>query len=145
MASTTNPVNNTRSLTFQEAEEYYESKIAYQSGKYEGVALENNTRLVKRGDSYAVKLHSTYVVVLHPDGSSEIRTGGWQTTTTKNRINKYSPHASIAQLDWAWYINGFREGGTLYRVAEEWTPGYGNVRFRPDGTLDTENEELQPA
>jgi len=142
MASTTNPVNNTRSLTFQEAEEYYESKIAYQSGKYEGVALENNTRLVKRGNSYAVKLHNTYVVVLHPDGSSEIRAGGWRTVTTKNRINKYSPHARITQKNYAWYINGSWESGTPYERAKTWTSGYGNVRFSPNGTLDTENEKV---
>jgi len=136
MASKKNEINGTYDgITYEEAKAEYNERIAYQSGKYEGVALENNTRLVKRGNSYAVKLHNTHVVVLHPDGSSETRTGGWQTVTTKNRINKYSPHARITQKDYAWYINGSREGGTLYRVAEEWTPGHGNVRFRPDGAL----------
>ena len=55
-------------------------------------------------------------------------------------INKYSPHAHVSQMDYVWYV-----GATRYSKAEEWTPGYGNVRFSPDGTLDTENEELQPA
>ena len=126
-------------MTFEEAKEEYESRIGYQSGKYEGVRLENNTRLVKRGSSYGVKLHNTCVVVLHPDGSSEIRTGGWNTSTTKNRINKYSPHASIVQVDYGWYIGGGPGyGGVPYERAKDWTPGYGKVRFRPSGELATD-------
>jgi hypothetical protein len=128
-------------MTFDEAEAIYEERIGYQSGKYEGVRLENNTRLVKRGDSYGVKLHSTPVVVLHPNGSSSINTGGWQTATTKNRINKYSPHASIVQVDFDWYLGGGPGyGGVPYHRAETWTPGMTGVRFRPNGDLHTDKD-----
>lgn len=130
-------------MNYAEAKEMYEGRIGYQSGKYEGVRLENNTRLVKCGESFAVKLHRTDVVTLHPDGSSEIKTGGWQTVTTKSRINKYSPHASIVQKDYTWYIGGGPNyGGTLYGEAKEQTPGYGNVRFRPNGTLHMDAEKV---
>jgi len=138
-----NPINGEyRGTTYEEAKAEYEERICYQSGKYEGVRLENNTRLVKRGSSFGIKLHNTCVVILHPNGSSEIRTGGWQTVTTKNRINKYSPHARITQKDYAWYINGSWESGTPYERAETWTPGYGKVRFRPNGTLAMETEKV---
>src|SRR5262249_27597834 len=53
--------------------------------------LENNTRLIRCGDDYAVVLHSTAVVTIHQDGTYTLRTGGWRTVTTKDRINKYSP------------------------------------------------------
>lgn len=132
-------LNPKTTMTFDEAEAMYEERIGYQSGKYEGVRLENNTRLVKRGESYGVKLHNTVVVTLHPNGSSEIKTGGWHTLTTRRRINKYSPHAHIVQRDYDWFINpGPGHQGVLYQEGETWTPGYGKVRFRPNGKIDTD-------
>lgn len=77
--------------TYTEAKEDYESRIAYQSGKYEGVPLQNNTRLVKREDAYAVKLHNTDVVTYHRDGRIVLAMGGWDTRTTRDRINTYTP------------------------------------------------------
>jgi hypothetical protein len=54
--------------------------------------LANNTRLVKRGEnSIAVILHGTDVVTFHHDGRITLTTGGWNTVTTKDRINTYSP------------------------------------------------------
>lgn len=105
---------------FESAKREYERRIAYQSGKYEGVGLENNTRLVKRGDDrYAVKLHGTDVVTYHADGRVTLATGGWKTRTTKNRINKYAP-VRIVQRDYEWYVDGHkwrdvRRGEGYYR------------------------------
>jgi hypothetical protein len=56
-----------------------------------GKPLENNTRLYRRGDSYAVQLHSTDVVTVKRDGTYDLSTGGWYTVTTKDRITSYSP------------------------------------------------------
>jgi hypothetical protein len=39
----------------------------------------------------AVRLHSTDVVVFHPNGSVTLNTGGYNTVTTKDTINCYSP------------------------------------------------------
>lgn len=84
-----------------------------------GKPLENNTRLFDRGPrpvlrkngtprrkngqivyedepSFAVRLHGTDVVGIHPDGTFTISTGGWDTNTTWNRIYSYAPH--IKQL-----------------------------------------------
>lgn len=38
--------------------------------------------------SYAVVLHGTRVVTFNPDGSIDLNTGGWQTPTTRDRMNR---------------------------------------------------------
>lgn len=53
--------------------------------------LANNTYLNRRGADIAVTLHSTDVVTYHPDNTVTLATGGWQTVTTKDRINAYAP------------------------------------------------------
>jgi hypothetical protein len=54
--------------------------------------LRHNTYLYPSGpDAYAVRFHSTDVVTIHRDGTWTLRTGGWETVTTKARINDYSP------------------------------------------------------
>ena len=71
--------------------------------KHAGKLLGNNTRLIKRGDDYAVRLHYTNVVTIHPNGTYTLRSGGWQTVTTKRRINQFSP-VGIYQKDFVWYM-----------------------------------------
>jgi hypothetical protein len=54
--------------------------------------LGNNTWLEYAGaGSYQIRYHSTSIVKIHPDGTYTLDTGGWNTTTTKERINGYSP------------------------------------------------------
>ena len=80
---------------------------------HKGKPLANNTRLYDRGHralynkdgsrkkdshgrfkhedepSYAVQFHATDVVTIHPDGTFEVNTGGWNTVTTWQRIHQY--------------------------------------------------------
>lgn len=66
--------------------------------------LENNTYLERISDNeIGVKLHSTYVVRFNRNGSIKVSSGGWETVTTKARINTYSP-ASISQRKGVWYM-----------------------------------------
>jgi hypothetical protein len=99
-------------MLYPQAKTDYQNRIAYQSGKYEGVRLENNTRLVQRHphgiECYAVKLHNTDVVTYFPNGLVMLKTGGWETVTTKRRINKYHDGPRIYQEDYIWYIDGTR-------------------------------------
>ena len=78
-------------LTYERARELMESA----RDKYAGKPLQNNTRLYERGSSerpyYAVRLHQTDVVEIHPDGHYVLHTGGWNTMTTWNRIGGYAP------------------------------------------------------
>lgn len=76
----------------------------------------NNTYAeILHDGSVGILLHSTYVVKIHPDDTVTLQSGGWQTSTTKDRINKYSP-VRVYQRKYEWFvkINGrelpFMEG-----------------------------------
>lgn len=76
----------------------------------------NNTwAYILPDNSVVIELHSTPVVTIHEDGTYTLRSGGWQTLTTKDRINQYSP-VRVYQRNFEWFvkINGkefpFMEG-----------------------------------
>lgn len=86
--------------SFQDAAELLATARRPDAGK----PLCNNTRLYKRGDNYAVALHKTDVVTYRPDGAVVLDSGTWQTVTTKERINSYSP-ANLWQSKGVWYVD----------------------------------------
>jgi hypothetical protein len=64
----------------------------------------NNTYAeVLHDGSVGIMLHSTYVVKIHPDNSATLNTGGWHSSTTKDRMNKYSP-VRVYQRKGQWYL-----------------------------------------
>jgi hypothetical protein len=65
--------------------------------------VDNNTTIRKVGDSVAVRLHETDVVIIRSDGNYVLNSGGYRTATTKDRINNYSP-ASVHQAKRKWYL-----------------------------------------
>lgn len=65
------------------------------------------TRIVRRGPSIAVQYHTTDVVTLHPDGSVTLKSGGWQSVTTKKRMNDFSS-AYVFQDKGVWYARTHR-------------------------------------
>lgn len=83
----------------------------------EGKPLQNNTRLYVADDgvSFDVVLHRTAVVTIHPDDTYTLRTGGWHTMTTAQRIRQYSP-AQVGTFKGEYSVFGhgyrvpFREG-----------------------------------
>lgn len=61
-------------------------------GSRDSKRIGHNTTLHRTyGGAYAVQYHSTDILTAHPDGSIEIATGGWDTITTKTRINHLLP------------------------------------------------------
>lgn len=65
----------------------------------------NNTFLVASGDDIAVVLHKTAVVTVHSDSSMTLDSGGWETNTTKDRINAFLPGGcKLYQENFVWYI-----------------------------------------
>jgi len=67
----------------------------------------NNTRLHRVDDdgtpAYAVRYHATNVVVIEEGDIYTLNTGGWQTVTTKERINAFGP-VRIWQEQFVWYV-----------------------------------------
>ena len=64
----------------------------------------NNTYAeILHDGSVGILLHSTYVVKIHPDDTYTLQTGGWQTVTTKDRINQYSP-VRVYQRKYEWFV-----------------------------------------
>ena len=53
--------------------------------------------------SIGIMLHSTYVVKIHQDNTYTLNSGGWQTLTTKDRINQYSPRY-VYQKNFEWFV-----------------------------------------
>lgn len=69
--------------------------------------LENNTYLVPlRGEfpnvtEFGVRLHNTHIIRITEDDYT-LTSGGYQTATTKDRLNKYGP-VRIWQKDHVWF------------------------------------------
>ena len=73
--------------------------------------LENNTRgYIEYDGSVSIELHSTKVVTLYANGLVKLASGGWQTVTTKDRMNRYSP-VYVQQRKGEWYVKIGREDG----------------------------------
>lgn len=66
--------------------------------------LANNTYLVVRNDGgFGIRLHETEVVIHYPD-HFVLNSGGWQTVTTKQRINEFS-NAQLWQEKGTWLVS----------------------------------------
>lgn len=74
----------------------------------------NNTYLIRIDDRIAIRLHSTYILTFHKDGSIEINTGGWNTVTTKARMNEHLPRPWGVGTDSRQYGSYL----VLYRIGE---------------------------
>jgi hypothetical protein len=77
--------------------------------------LENNTYLERHDDSIAVRLHGTDVLAFYRDGGIGIDTGGWNTVTTRDRMNRYLPNP--------WRVGSERGSLVLFRMRPvAWQP-----------------------
>jgi hypothetical protein len=93
----------------------YESAAKYLGAKADR-PLENNTRLQRRNcNDIAVKYHDTDIVTFRSDGSIVVNSGGWRTSTTKERINRYAG-LHISQYKSIWYVTAkllFADNGRI--------------------------------
>jgi len=72
--------------------------------------------------AYAVRLHRTDIVTFEPDGSIVLDTGGFQTPTTRDRMNRCGVAISMAGG-----IASVRHGGRDYTYLDD-------MILRPDGS-----------
>jgi hypothetical protein len=86
---------------------YESAKEMLRKARKDSKTLCHMTTLREVETGYAIRYHSTDVVIIHEDNTYTLNSGGWYTPTTKDRINEYSP-ASIHQEKGLWYHkNGF--------------------------------------
>ena len=94
------------------------------------------------GTPIIVQLHQTAIVVLLPNGHYTLHSGGWQTRTTKERIERFSP-ARITSCRTGWYVTvgGFVADDGTVSQSESWVFRDGieiDAAGRPytDGTVE---------
>lgn len=76
--------------------------------------LGNNTWVLKTEDwrngldAVAVKYHDTNILLINSGGVTTINNGGWDTNTTKDRLNQFlrCKGIYISQKKYQWYITG---------------------------------------
>jgi hypothetical protein len=110
---------------------YVDCQIAYEwairrRGGAKG-KLAANTKIhqfeVKLGEwkgslSYAIRLHDTDIVIFHADDSVELNSGGYQTFTTRDRMNRCGIRIGMADgvpsVIWHGQEHAFRDGMRLH-------------------------------
>lgn len=111
----------------------------------------NNTYLIRRSaDDIAVRLHTTDVVTYHSDGTITLDTGGWQSYTTKERLNRFTPF-SVGAIAGVWYVTR-RNPQYMSDQSQPWSawtvPFWDGMRIDPDATTPPavpESEALKSA
>jgi hypothetical protein len=79
--------NGSESLTYEKADALLQGRCAKRR------KLANNTYLERNSfdPTIAVVLHRTDIITLYPDGNVKLNTGGWNTVTTRDRLNRFCP------------------------------------------------------
>jgi hypothetical protein len=86
-------------MTYAEAVSMVHGKTKQKARK-----VGNNTYAeIEYDNSVSIRLHGTAVVRFYPNGLVKLNSGGWRTSTTKDRINKYSP-VKVYQKKYEWYL-----------------------------------------
>ena len=85
------PINTKAEIhSFQEAEVFLGPLSAVPAGSVKEVA--RNVYVVRESeDTIAIRLYNTIVIRYHRDNTFEVDNGGYNTLTTKNRINQFGP------------------------------------------------------
>lgn len=90
--------------------------------------IANNTYLIRREDGdFAIRLHNTQVVIYHADGTVTLDSGGFQSPTTKDRMNTYSPFR-VDSVKGTWTVSPKDNWTNVIRY-------FDGIRIAPDGAL----------
>lgn len=114
-------MRKTKRQILEGLEDIYTSKI-----------VDHNTVEIgfKNGDK-AIRLHKTNIVKFTTDGKIILTSGGWKTTTTKDRLNKYNPF-NVYQKNSIWYVETPK--GTFNF--------YDGIAFDLQGNIVSENKTI---
>jgi hypothetical protein len=90
----------TQSKTYQELDTLIGEKARLKVG--------HNTYAYRVEGGLDIVYHRTTVVSLTPNGEIMLNSGGWHTSTTKERLNWFLPASSrcrVYQKNWEWYVD----------------------------------------
>lgn len=79
--------------------------FATSKNKTAGKKIGRNTYVIQNGLNYCIRLYNTDIITFTPNGSIILRSGGYRTATTKNRINEFAHGLHITQEDGLWYVH----------------------------------------
>jgi hypothetical protein len=83
---------------------YSQLEQMIQASRHQEVKLCNNTVAHFLEDNrIGIKLHYTDVVIINPNDTYELRTKGYTTATTRDRLNGFSP-ARVIQKQFTFYV-----------------------------------------
>jgi len=78
------------------------------------------------GDPFAIRFHATRIVTFYSDGRVVLNSGGWLSSTTKERMNRYLPVGAgyISQDRGEWGVGHWRfyDGITYDPAVGDWIP-----------------------
>jgi hypothetical protein len=101
--------------------------------------IANNTYLEVWGSDIGVRLHRTVIVVFQADGAIRLDNGGWDTTTTRDRMNRCLPggwrvERERGDLCLSFYCGGDRIRYTWSRRVDIYADGSTNATPWPKRT-----------
>lgn len=70
----------------------------------------NTYRETNSDGNPCVRFHSTIIITYLGYNKFRLNTGGWQTNTTKQRLNALLPGNNIYQKDFVWYVTDLSHG-----------------------------------
>ena len=93
----------------------------------------NNTRLVRLNDNeVGIKLYKTIIVIYYKNGNIQLNTDGWQTVTTRDRMNGFQSKFSVWQEKYIWYLS-YHDKTYLYED---------QMLLHPEGSITDSNQKL---
>ena len=77
----------------------------------------SNMKVEVRPNVTVLLLHNNAIAYRYhdPERTLSITDAGWQTNTTKERLNGI-PGVNIQQKDWEWYLNGKKWNGDIIDI-----------------------------
>jgi hypothetical protein len=89
-----------------------------------GVKLANNTYMTWEDTSedpkwFGVRFHHTTIVEFYSDGTIALNTGGWETVSTKSRMNDCLTQYGIHQEKFVWYVTEYGRSERVLPIPTE--------------------------
>lgn len=87
----------------------YQQAKDFLAGKKSRRIAHNTWVELRDADTIALRYHATDVVTYKANGTVILTNGGWQTVTTKERLNAFSP-VSVYQRKYEWFVGRVEDG-----------------------------------